>query len=64
MMNDEQINQIIAWGVKPENFAKLTLKEKAAAMKALADYQETVVPIFLKALARDKDPATRFFIKL
>lgn len=39
MMSDEQINQVIAWGVKPENFAKLTLKEKAAAMKALADYQ-------------------------
>lgn len=64
MMNDEQITQVIAWGSKPENFAKLPLKDKAAAMKALADYQETVVPIFLKALARERDPELKFFIKL
>lgn len=41
-----------------------TLKEKAATLKALADYQETVVPIFLKALARDRNPDLKFFIKL
>lgn len=64
MMSDEQINQIIMWGSKPENFAKLSLKEKAQAMKALADYQDTVVPIYLKALAREKDPDLKFFIKL
>lgn len=63
-MSDEQINQIISWGTNPENFAKLTLKEKAATLKALADYQETVVPIFLKALARDRNPDLKFFIKL
>ena len=64
MMSDEQINQIITWGSKPENFAKLSLKEKAQAMKALADYQDAVVPIYLKALAREKDPNLKFFIKL
>ena len=64
MMSDEQINQIIMWGSKPENFAKLSLKEKAQAMKALADYQDTVVSIYLKALAREKDPDLKFFIKL
>ena len=64
MMSDEQINQIIIWGSKPENFAKLTLKEKAEALKALSDYQETVLPIFLRALARERDPDLQFFIKL
>lgn len=64
MMDDNQITQIIAWGSKPENFAKLPLKDKAAALKALADYQEAVVPIFLKALAREKNPDLKFFIKL
>ena len=64
MMSDEQIAQVIAWGSKPENFAKLPLKDKAAAMKAMADYQEAVVPIFLKALARERDPELKFFIKL
>lgn len=64
MMDDNQITQIIAWGSKPENFAKLPLKDKAAALKALADYQETVVPIYLKALAREKNPDLKFFIKL
>ena len=64
MMSDEQVNQIILWGSKPENFAKLTLKEKADAMAALAKYQETVVEIYLKALARERDPDLKFFIKL
>lgn len=64
MMSDEQINQIIAWGTQPENFTKLTLKEKAETLKALSEYQETVVPIFLKALARERDPDLKFFIKL
>lgn len=64
MMDDNQIAQIIAWGSKPENFAKLPLKDKAAALKALADYQEAVVPIYLKALAREKNPDLKFFIKL
>ena len=64
MMSDEQINQIIAWGSKPENFAKLTVKEKAEVMTALAEYQETAVNVFLKALARERDPDLKFFIKL
>ena len=64
MMSDKQINQIIAWGSKPENFAKLSLKEKADILTALANYQDTAVPIFLKALAREKNPDLKFFIKL
>lgn len=64
MMSDEQINQVMAWGSKPENFARLPLRDKAAALKALSDYQETVVPIFLRALARERNPDLKFFIKL
>lgn len=64
MISDEQISQIMAWGARPENFAKLSLKEKAEALTALANYQDTVVPIYLKALARERDPELKFFIKL
>ena len=64
MMDDNQITQIIAWGSKPENVARLPLRDKAAALKALSDYQETVVPIFLRALARERNPDLKFFIKL
>lgn len=61
-MDDKKIAELQAWAAKPENFEKFPLKDKAAMLTALAEYQGKIIPIILKNLA--KDETARFFIKL